>query len=52
MMHGPINIKQHNSFNLALLVGRYLRKEVARPEVSPSITPGANSDSMNLSWVI
>jgi hypothetical protein len=37
---------QHNSFNLALLVGRYLREEVARPEVPPSIPPGAKTDSM------
>jgi len=43
---------QNNSFNVALLVSRYSREEVARPEIPPSITPGTNSDTMTLSWAI
>jgi len=43
---------QENSFNLAFLIIRHLRKVVPRPEVLLSLTPGAHTESMIWSWVI
>jgi hypothetical protein len=47
--YGRIPIMQHL---LTILIVEHLRKVFPRPKVPPSITSGACTDSVTLSWVI